>query len=182
MDTKKNLFFWVERIISVGAGSQVLCGRDFDGGLNIAVCDIGRDKNSLPFWVVSESGSRRFDGQIVLLHSQHFGHHLELVKGVISTLPCLLTSDPNVRLAYHGPASIKVLGEPFSLEEVLAEGLPLKGENWLGVARIDEMGEVVIDIFTDSLFMPLDSYAAYYPDWSDRLGAEEGQFVVSISR
>ncbi len=178
MDTKKHLYYWVERATNLDKNVEVLEGHDFDGGLSTATC-AGVD---MPLWVVSESGVTAFRGRVAVEHRQRLGHHLRLLDGAVSGFPFLLTSDPNARQVYHGPASITAAHLPTPLEQAVGHGMPLRGKNWLGLARTSTNDGIIIDVYSDEPLTSLEACEAYCPWWSSDIGDDEGHFLLSVLR
>jgi hypothetical protein len=178
VDTKKHFYFWVEQTATLDENAEFLVGHDFDGGLGTATC-AGVD---MPLWVVSESGVTAFRGRVALEHRQRLGHRLRLLDGVVPSFPFLLTSDPNARQVYHGPATITAANLPTPLEQAVGHGMPLRGKNWLGVVRTSTNDGIIIDVYSDERSTSLEECDAYCPWWASDIGDDEGQFLLSVLR
>ena len=61
---------------------------------------------------------------------------------------------------------MKVRDGTRSPKELVADGIPLVGDNWLGAARISG-AEIIMDVYTSSGITSLDDCEAYCPLWSD---------------
>lgn len=174
MDTKHDLFFWVEVVARDDFyGVSVLHGHDFEGGLT-SLLEVG---DSL--WVVSPRGTLPLEGRVELRHSQGRSWTLWLSEGNIESVPCLLCGDASVRCVYHGQVRLEPNNPIHDLPNLIGKGMPLCGKEWLGVVHC--LGDVYyLEAFGRLDTVSVDESIAYCPWWSGSLEEPDG-FRVKVS-
>lgn len=147
---------------SIAAGGTLLVGVDFQGGLSSATSPRLNDCG----WVTDRSGRRRLRGALEAIHQRGRGYQFALPDQELPTFPCVFTTDPNLRWLYSGKVIAEANDESFSFEELAEPGIPLSGENWLGVLR--RCGrELRLDAYSTGDAPTGRMLKAYCPDWNE---------------
>ena len=174
MDTKHDLFFWIERLAKDDThGCDVLYGHDFEGGLN-SLMGVGSS-----LWLASSHSTIPLEGRVELWHSQGRGWTLRFFEGSIKTIPCLLCSDAAVRCVFQGWVHLDLNDQARDLPSLIGKGMPLCGKDWLGVVRSLPDG-CFLEAFGRSDAVSVDESMAYCPWWSGSLEDVDG-FRVKVS-
>ena len=133
-----------------------------------------------PLWTISSHGTTPLTAKFQVVHVIHKGWFLEMSDGTIGQMPCLLTSDALTKLVFHGPVSLSCITKSNELVEIVENGLPLVGKDWLGVVQY-QSGKFVLDAFSRIGWNATEAHETYCPEWFDNLDEtpQEDRFVVS---
>jgi hypothetical protein len=177
VDTKNNFYFWVTAASpDVTEFGQVLQGETFDDE-NFRDSDERLLLSRLR--VISSTHSSDLVGKLGFVHFSRIGWALCLRGGSIDSMPCLLTTDEGLGICYCGRVTVDVSEKGMDLEEKVGDGMPVVGDDWLGILTTVASGLSLIS-FSQSEWDNGSPHRAYCPWWSDRMDSKEGlQLLIS---
>lgn len=173
---EEHLHFWVQGVARDGGRHSTLCGFYFECGDGPVARGPSPDAQC---WAVSSAGKQAVTGKVEGVHVCNRGWELRLENGRIESLPCLVTTDPDVHCIFHDNVQIESNDPAVDVSWLIGDGIPVCGRGWFGVAMANA-GKIRLIAFSDSGSLPLPC-DAYYPDWGHSLD-EEDSFRLRISR
>ncbi|EAQ77277.1 hypothetical protein [Blastopirellula marina] len=177
MDIDHDVYYFILDAENRDSAHCVFNGIDFHGGLDNEVSQ----RVSAAKYLVSSSGSRALADKLSVVHRNRFGNTLVLTGNYNGDLPCLLTTDLQMKWAYAGKVSIRTSDPEFDLETFPTKGIALCGGNWVGALRLGEEGFRLDACARDEIAFAVEE-SAFCPDWSEGLENPDSLIIFVKSR
>lgn len=163
VEQRNHFYFWVERLVPNRFGAKyVLDGLDFEGGVSARSAS-HRDE---AYWLITPREKCRLGRKIDFIHVCNQGYFV-VSEGEfrIDSVPFLVTSDPHINCIFCGQINIAFNDPSIDMSDLIGEGLPLVGDDWLGVvAKSDPTFGLIAFGECERLKLPKE---ASYPEWDN---------------
>ena len=143
VDFENEFHLWVTAIEWHDSSSH-LVGLAFNG-TSIGVLTTKLDVLERPIWIATASAPTRLECRLFAAHYSRSGWSIVAESNVPFPVPCLLSSNPSVRLIFHGRVRAQLLNvQGIGMREFVGTATSLIGAEWFGVILPSEEGYSLI--------------------------------------